>query len=152
VIALGHGGFLPWIDREFGMSDQTAHRFIHVANMAGQIPQIVEFQPSVLYALAAPSTPEEVRTVVAEKAADPCQNALGEFRCRGKWPSSRSLTLVWPPQYKRIIRLYEPTGAAARLSMVIESEDLIGGGAPCDVMNMLSHARRSLPRRNPSSQ
>jgi hypothetical protein len=71
VIALGHGGFLPWIDREFGISDQTAHRFIHVANMAGQIPQIVEFQPSVLYALGAPSTPEEVRTVVAEKAADP---------------------------------------------------------------------------------
>ena len=45
----------------------------------------------------------------------------------GKWRSGRSLTLVWPPQYERMIRLYEPTGAAARLSMVIESEDPIGG-------------------------
>jgi hypothetical protein len=67
---VGRGNFLPWIAREFGMSDQTAYRFIHVAkNMADQIPHGVEFPPAVLYALAAPSTPEEVRTEITERAA-----------------------------------------------------------------------------------
>jgi hypothetical protein len=67
---IGHGNFLPWIEREFGMSDQTAYRFIHVAtNIGDQIPHGVEFQFNVLYALAAPSTPAEVRTEIIERAA-----------------------------------------------------------------------------------
>jgi N6-adenosine-specific RNA methylase IME4 len=67
---IGHGNFLPWIEREFGMSDQTAYRFIHVAtNMGDQIPHGVEFQPAVLYALAAPSTPVSVRTEIIERTA-----------------------------------------------------------------------------------
>lgn len=67
---VGHGNFLPWIDREFGMSDQSAANFMNVARRYGdQIPNGLEFQPAVLYALAAPSTPEEVRTEVAERAA-----------------------------------------------------------------------------------
>lgn len=52
------------------MSDESARRFMTVAkNMAGQIPHDVEFEPAVLYALAAPSTPEEVRTNVVDMAA-----------------------------------------------------------------------------------
>jgi hypothetical protein len=65
---VGHGNFLPWIEREFGMSGDTAARFMNVArNMATQIAHGAEFPPAVLYALSAPSTPEEVRTEITER-------------------------------------------------------------------------------------
>ncbi|WP_028346057.1 DUF3102 domain-containing protein [Bradyrhizobium murdochi] len=64
---LAHGEFLSWIDAEFRMSSDTTQRFMLVAKL--QIPPVAEFQPSVLYALAAPSTPEEVRAAVTEKVA-----------------------------------------------------------------------------------
>jgi hypothetical protein len=66
---IGHGNFLPWIDLEFGMSDQSAANFMNVARRFGdQIPKGLEFRPAVLYALAAPSTPEEIRTEITERA------------------------------------------------------------------------------------
>jgi hypothetical protein len=67
---VGHGNFLPWIEREFRMSEDTAARFMNVArNMATQISHGAEFPPAVLYALAAPSTPEEVRTEIIDRVA-----------------------------------------------------------------------------------
>jgi hypothetical protein len=66
---VGHGKFLPWINDEFAMREDTAARFMNVArNMATQIAHGAEFQPAVLYALAAASTPEEVRTEITERA------------------------------------------------------------------------------------
>jgi len=65
---LGHGNFLPWIEREFGMSEDTAQNLMRVAaNIGDQIPNGSVFQPTVLYELAAPSTPPEVRTEVIER-------------------------------------------------------------------------------------
>jgi hypothetical protein len=67
---VGHGNFLPWIDREFGMTEDTAQRLMSVArNMADQIPQGAVFQRAVLYALAAPSTTPEVRAEIVDRAA-----------------------------------------------------------------------------------
>jgi hypothetical protein len=31
-----HGEWLPWLERKFGWSDQTARKFIHVADMSGK--------------------------------------------------------------------------------------------------------------------
>lgn len=68
--ALGHGNFLPWIEAEFGMSDETARKWMLAASELGG-----KFQPgwnlpiTALYALAAPSTPEPVREEVLERAA-----------------------------------------------------------------------------------
>jgi hypothetical protein len=68
--ALGHGNFLPWIEAEFGMSRQTADNLVHVANVYGdKLPSISNLAPTALYALAAPSTPPEVREQVEERAA-----------------------------------------------------------------------------------
>lgn len=58
---LGHGNFLPWLQGEFNWSLQSAKRFMNVAETFGQNQQIVDFYPSALYLLAAPSVPEEVR-------------------------------------------------------------------------------------------
>lgn len=67
---LGHGNFLPWIEAEFGMSADSAGRFINVATRLGtEFRTVRNLAPTALYALAAPSTPEPVRTEVLERAA-----------------------------------------------------------------------------------
>jgi hypothetical protein len=66
----GHGRWLPWLEAEFGWSADTAERFIRLNKLAGQIPQIAEYDIPVsgLYALAAPSTPEAARAEVLGRA------------------------------------------------------------------------------------
>jgi hypothetical protein len=66
----GHGGWLPWLDREFGWSEDTAERFMSLNRLQGQIPQIAEYDLPVsgLYMLAAPNTPDEARDAVIERA------------------------------------------------------------------------------------
>ncbi|MFD2676972.1 DUF3102 domain-containing protein [Camelimonas lactis] len=67
---LGHGNFLPWIEAEFGMSRFTADRFMNVAERLGdKCSSVQHLGSTALYALAAPSTPEPVRTEVLERAA-----------------------------------------------------------------------------------
>ena len=58
---LEHGQFLGWIEAEFEMSQRTAYNFMQVAEKFGKFAIIANFSPTVLYALAAPSTPESVR-------------------------------------------------------------------------------------------
>lgn len=66
---LSHGAFLPWIEAEFGMKQAAAYRFMQVAeNYGGKLINFVNLSPSVLYELAAPSTPEPVRQAVEAKA------------------------------------------------------------------------------------
>jgi hypothetical protein len=67
----GHGTWLTWIDTEFGWSDQTAYRFIHLYQ-ASQDPEFhnlwnSDLPMSALYRLAAPNTPQEARDEVAER-------------------------------------------------------------------------------------
>jgi hypothetical protein len=66
----GHGNWLPWLEREFGWSDDTAERFIRLAALAHQIPQVAEYDIPIsgLYLLAKPSTPEEARGEIMELA------------------------------------------------------------------------------------
>lgn len=68
--ALGHGNFLPWIEAEFGMSADTAHNYMRVTNVYGdKFGTVRNLAPTALYALAAPSTPPEVREQVEERAS-----------------------------------------------------------------------------------
>jgi len=43
-----HGEWRPWLKREFDWSEDTAERFIHVAKMQNEIPQIAELTASML--------------------------------------------------------------------------------------------------------
>ncbi|KQT52186.1 MULTISPECIES: DUF3102 domain-containing protein [unclassified Aureimonas] len=62
---LPHGSFLPWISAEFGMSDQTARRFMQVTKVfASKSNMLLNLDASALYELAAPKTPIEVREEV----------------------------------------------------------------------------------------
>ena len=67
----GRGAWLAWIEAEFGWSDQTAYRFIHLYQ-AQQDPGFhklwsSDLPVSALYQLAAPNTPTEARQQVAER-------------------------------------------------------------------------------------
>lgn len=67
---LQHGEFLPWIEREFEMGEQSARNFMNVASRFGANPQLLGISPSALYELAAPSTPPEVVQQITAKARD----------------------------------------------------------------------------------
>jgi hypothetical protein len=63
---------LPWIDREFGWSERTARNFMSVHEMLSSKSATVAdlaIDAKALYALAAPSTPEDVQADVIERAA-----------------------------------------------------------------------------------
>jgi Protein of unknown function (DUF3102) len=64
----GHGGWLPWLKREFCSAD-TALRFMQVADFAeNRNLRDLEIPVSGLYLLAAPSTPEAARDEVIERS------------------------------------------------------------------------------------
>jgi hypothetical protein len=66
----GHGGWLPWLEREFGWSDKTAERFMAVHRLGMKFDNLsdLEVPVSSLYFLTAPSTPDEARTEVIARA------------------------------------------------------------------------------------
>lgn len=60
--ALGHGNFLPWVRGEFGMSEDTAQKFMRIARELGSNAESSRYLSfEALAKLAAPSTPEPVR-------------------------------------------------------------------------------------------
>lgn len=66
---LPHGQFLPWIAAEFEMDQKTAFNFMSVSERFGnKLGIIPNFKPTILYALAAPSTPDSVIEKAIEKA------------------------------------------------------------------------------------
>lgn len=68
---IGHGGFLRWIEAEFGMGIWSADKFMQVADRFGdKIVNFTNLSPSVLYALAAPSTPDDVVDEIKDRAAN----------------------------------------------------------------------------------
>ncbi|HHP7244071.1 MAG TPA: DUF3102 domain-containing protein [Elainellaceae cyanobacterium] len=79
---LKYGQFNTWLKAEFGWSRRTAYNFINVyetfqdsANLAQ-----VDIATSVLYLLAAPSTPTEVREEVLNRAKAGDKVTSGELR------------------------------------------------------------------------
>jgi hypothetical protein len=67
---VGHGGFILWIEAEFGMSEWTARSFMRVGERFGKSGTVPDLPAAVLYALAAPSTPDAVVDEIKERAAN----------------------------------------------------------------------------------
>jgi hypothetical protein len=66
----GHGNWLPWLEREFGWTTDTAQNFMSVASATsknGNFPNL-NVPISGLYLLAAPSTPAKVIEAVGERS------------------------------------------------------------------------------------
>lgn len=70
---LGHGQFSDWIAAEFELSERMAQNYMNVARHYGDGQKrnnISFFNPTVLYLLSAPSTPEEARAEVEQAASE----------------------------------------------------------------------------------
>jgi hypothetical protein len=67
---VGHGHFGNWIDKEFGWSDRTARNFMYVyaLSLKSETVSDLRLPMRALYLLAAPSTPEQARTEILERA------------------------------------------------------------------------------------
>jgi hypothetical protein len=66
---VGHGNFQPWIADTFEFSYDTAKNFMNVYNACLGNPEIVEtMKPSVLYQIAAPGFPADLREHIFESA------------------------------------------------------------------------------------
>lgn len=66
---LGHGHFGTWLEGEFDWKERTARNFMAVAEQFKSANFAdLDFAPSALYLLAAPSTPPEARQEAIERA------------------------------------------------------------------------------------
>jgi Protein of unknown function (DUF3102) len=67
---VGHGNWLPWLEREFRWTAETALRFMQVTEAVGKNNKLLDLNCGVssLYLLAAPSTPPEAVEAVIERA------------------------------------------------------------------------------------
>ena len=69
-VRLGHGSFGRWLEAEFGAVARTAQNYMSAAERFGSTPELISLlPPATVYALAAPSTPEPVRTEVVRRLA-----------------------------------------------------------------------------------
>lgn len=68
---LPHGQWMAWIETEFAMDYRTAHNFTLVAErFGGKSANFANLKPSALYALAAPSTPDDAIVEVQARIAN----------------------------------------------------------------------------------
>jgi hypothetical protein len=61
---LPHGAFGQWLADNFDWSDSTAHSYMNAARLADETPEVEKLAPAALRALAAPNTPDTVRSEV----------------------------------------------------------------------------------------
>jgi Protein of unknown function (DUF3102) len=77
----GHGSWLPWLEEEFGWSDDTALNFMHAHNMGkSRNFRDLNLSVSAVYKLAAPSTPDEARDAVISRAQNGEALSLAEVQ------------------------------------------------------------------------
>jgi len=98
---VGHGNWLPWLDCEFGWSEDTAERFIRVHEFVERLSDSASVRNLVLtipissvYLLAAPSTPDEARDRLIARAQAGEALPIAEVkrvitRAKGKQPTTR---------------------------------------------------------------
>ena len=65
---LGHGRFGQWLEAEFGGVARTAQNYMRAAQSFADKSELVShLPPATVYALAAPSTPGELRREIVER-------------------------------------------------------------------------------------
>ena len=70
-VLAGHGNWLPWLNREFGWSEDTAERYMRVSDLDKfRTVRNLDLPIKSLYLLTAPSTPEIAREAVLDLAAN----------------------------------------------------------------------------------
>ncbi len=68
-VDIGHGHFVNWV-RSIGMSEDTAQRWMSVAEAFIEIPQSAVFDKTALYLLSSSKVPESARDEAKQRAVD----------------------------------------------------------------------------------
>ncbi len=109
---LPHGQFLAWLATEFEMSGPTALRFMQVAERFSDKNVILtNLSPSILYLLAAPSTPESIIGQVASGEVDRTTAAVKEAiaAAKAEAEAARHETAQWQRQAREYEQVAEDT-------------------------------------------
>jgi len=126
---LGHGKFLDWIKREFAWKQDTARSFMHVFEMLkNRNFRDLEIDVSALYLIAAPRTPEPVRTEVIHRLEmgeqikhSTVKVVVSEYNKTGDAPKAvaKLFDAVREAQQKEIVQRRElPSPAEARKTAI----------------------------------
>ena len=67
---IGHGGWADWLKENFDWTQQTANRFMRVAERFGKLNNVVQFQPSTLQAMLALPEGDEEKFIEAQSSAE----------------------------------------------------------------------------------
>jgi hypothetical protein len=67
---VGHGNFLAWLDREFGWSDETARKYMRIAEAFGSNSKLlgISIDAEAFYTLAGKNVPEAAREEAIDRA------------------------------------------------------------------------------------
>lgn len=105
----GHGNFENWLQQEFEMTDRTAQNFINVAKKFGDKTETVSLlNATALYALSAPSMPEEVRTEVIQRLENGEKIDMAEInRLKKEKAEAQSQAIAAEEKYQRARRSVE---------------------------------------------
>lgn len=78
----GHGGWLPWLKREFGWQERAARNFMAVAEAVGKSAKFADLNVPVsgLYVLAAPRTPARALVAVVKRSEAGEKLSLAEVK------------------------------------------------------------------------
>ncbi len=88
---IGHGGWAQWLEKEFEWTQQTANRFMRIAERFGKLNNVVQFKPSTLQAmLTLPAGTEQefideqaaAGKPVETQSARQVQNSVNDFKRR----------------------------------------------------------------------
>jgi hypothetical protein len=92
--SLEHGQFGRWLRAEFQMTERTAQNYMNAAAMFGEKSETIShLPPTMVYAVAAPSTPEPVRKAVFAKidAGQPIEAAeVRKDLDNARWAETRA--------------------------------------------------------------
>jgi regulator of replication initiation timing len=132
----GHGGFGPWLDREFGWAERTAQNFMRVyevsksANFAD-----LDLPLSGLYLLTASSTPEVARDGIFERARAGEIILIAEIKRTIDTAKSRRQSRSQIPAFHRARKLGEDTIAKIKGTSLDNARELdelviLNRGAP----------------------
>jgi hypothetical protein len=112
---LGHGHFGAWLAAEFDWTERTAQRFMAAAEAFRDNPDTVsDLPPTMVYALAAPSTPTAIRqeVVTRHKGGEPLppkdiQGMIADARSRERMAKAEAKVKAKRRRQKRPVPDFE---------------------------------------------
>lgn len=93
-LRLDHGQFGSWLQSEFGMTDRHARNFMNVAiRFSDKTETVSDFPATVLYLLAAPSTPDEIVEQVIAGEIPATKGAIKEAMAEAKESEAEEIAM-----------------------------------------------------------